>query len=304
MHITLKQLEIFLSVVEHLNFTHASKDLNMTQPAVSNQIKNLEQQLGLKLFEQVGKKTSLTNVALQLLPKVHNIQSQLEALGAEADSLRGLLSGKITLTLSTGSQKQIFQMIKAFLDLHPNIEFDIKLLNRIDQLKQLQANTVDLAITGKAPKQAPLYSEVLFNYDTVFISPVKSPKNKIKNISIDHLTKETLIAGEHYSNSRTILEKYFNLKTCNVIEINNSDSVKYAVSAGLGIAIVSTNILDKELINKQYSILNVDGFPIKKTVYIVNRHRKLLSPAALTFKEFAQQYWGSADIPSQKDKTS
>ena len=104
------------------------------------------------------------------------------------------------------------------------------------------------------------------------------------------ICRETLICGEHYSYSRKILEDLLIDDETPLIHVNNGDSIKYAVEAGLGIAVVPENILDPDLKNKRYTELNVEGFPIRSYVYLVHRHNKLLSPVGTAFKNFAIKY--------------
>ena len=289
-NVTLKQLEVFLTVVKEASFTHAGKVLNMTQPAVSSQIKNLEQRLDIKLFEYVDKKLTLTEIGHSIIKQIHDVQDKVEGLKDLVSNLKGILAGQLNISIPPGAQKQAFYIVKGFYDQHPHISIDIKVSNRMEQLKLLQENSIDFCIMGTPPKKTSLYADALFSYRSIIIAPTTHPLTKHQNITLEKIRHETLICGEHYSHSRKILKDLLIDDKTTLIYVNNGDSVKYAVEAGLGIAVVPENILNPDLKNKYYAVLDVQGFPIQSHVYLVHRHNKLLSPVGTAFKNFALAY--------------
>ncbi|ODN41762.1 LysR family transcriptional regulator [Piscirickettsia litoralis] len=289
MHISLRQLEIFKCVAKYLSFTHAAGVLHLSQPAVSTQIKNLEEQIDLKLFEMVGKQLVMTDAARTLLEKVDAIQSEVDNFGYLVNSLKNIEAGQLTISIPAAAQIQLMRLISAFNKKYPLIELEIILEDRIAQLKLLQDNKSDICIMGTPPAKTALESIVLFSYKTWVIAPINylNYSNKKKIIPVSALDGETFIVTDIYSNSRTIFEKMFSKVNTRLININNGYSVKYAVYNNMGLAVVSDITLESEFEGVYYQKLNIKGFPISSDVCLVHRNKKLLSPASKTFRDFA-----------------
>jgi DNA-binding transcriptional LysR family regulator len=287
MQITLKQIEIFSIVANELSYTHAAKILNMTQPAVSAQIKNLEEELDIKLFNYTGKKLTLTTAGREISKKTSDLKEKIEIFKHYITDTKELHIGKLNISMPSGLQKRMFSIIRGFHQQYPRIQIDISIADHTTQLKLLQNNKVDFILVGTPLKRYSLSTELLYTYPTVIIAPANHPLTQKTKISVTKLAKETFIISEHHSNSRHLLEEKIITKETKLISINNTDATQYAVSAGLGMAVINKNALDPALIGSSYQILDVVGFPIQSSVYITCRNKKLLSPAAQAFKNFA-----------------
>lgn len=289
-HVTLKQLEVFSAVIQESSYTHAAKSLNMTQPAVSTQIKNLEEQLDIKLFEYVGKKLSLTHAGHDIFKKIYEVQNKVAELKNFVANIKGLSTGSLNIAIPQGAQKNIFHIIKAFYAKYPHINIDIKVIRPRSQLQLLENDDVDFSIAQHAPKKSSCCSDVLFTYNSYLIAPNDHPLAKKRKISPIKIAHETFIIDKHRSNSQKILEDKVLTKQSKLIHVDNIDSMKYAVAAGLGLAVTAGSALDPELNKKCYAILDIEGFPIQSRMYLIHRHKKLLSPLGIEFKKFAHTY--------------
>lgn len=287
MQITLKQLEIFSVVAKELSYTQASKILNMTQPAVSAQMKNLEEELDIKLFDYAEKKLTLTTAGREVSKKSHELKEKIEIFKQYVMDIKQLHTGMLAIAIVPGVEKALFATIKAFHHQYPHINIDISVIDHLSQLKLLQDNKVDFCILDGTPsKKSSLVVELLYPVSIVIIAPIHHPLTKKNKIPVDRLTKETFIISEHFSNSRKIVEEKILTEETRIIAINNTDAVKYAVAAGLGLAAINKDALDQTLLGTHYQILDVIGFPMPSHVHLVYRHKKLLSPVAQTFKHF------------------
>jgi len=289
-HITLKQLEVFATVIKESSYTQAAKTLNMTQPAVSTQIKNLEGQLGIKLFDYVSKKLTLTHAGRDVYKKIHEVQNKVDELKNFIFNIKGLLTGNLHIAIPQGAQKYIFHLIKEFYDLHPQVEIDIQVTGPNSHLDLLKNDDIDFSLTENPIKNLSLYSEVLFTYNSYLIAPTNHPLSKKKKIPLASIGNETFIINKHRTHSQKILEDEIIKKQSKLIHVDNIESMKYAVEAGIGLAMVSDNALSLESNKKYYAILDVEGLPIQSRVHLTHRHKKLLSPLGAEFKKFARAY--------------
>lgn len=290
MHITLKQLEAFASVAKTLSLTHAAKILNMSQPAVSSQMSNLEEQLGIKLFEYVGKRLTLTDAGRDIAKKVLILQDKVEIFKQSASHIKGALTGNLSISIPAIAVKQSFYLLNHFHRQYPGITLDIKVSDGKSQLQLLHDHLIDLCIMDMPPHKISLVSETLFNYHLVIIAPPHHPLTKKTNITLAELSQETFIIGEHHANRRTILEEKIITHDTRLISVNNAHSIIDAVEAGLGLAVSADCLLEKDLYDKSYTILSVMGFPIPSTIQLVYPHKKTLSPATLEFIKIAHEF--------------
>ena len=149
---TLRQLQVFEKVANHLNYSRAAEELYLSQPAVSMQIKQLETSIGLPLFEQMGKKVFLTEAGRELFHYARSIAQQLAEMEAVFDEMKGLGHGKFTLSVVNTANYFTPQLLARFCQRHPNINVILQVANRDAVLKQLADNSTDLAIMGQPPR--------------------------------------------------------------------------------------------------------------------------------------------------------
>lgn len=286
--LTLRQLEILDAVARCGSFSRASTELHLSQPAVSMQIKQLESILGLPLFEHMGKSIHLTEAGQQTLRAGRAVEHELGNLEHSLAALQGLKGG--TLTVSAASTASVFtaRLMARFRLLHPDVRLSLNVVNRETLLRHLNENLIDLALMGKPPQGLALLARPFMDNPLVVIAAATHPLAGEKNIALDRLIKEPMIGREQGSGTRSALEKYlgeqgyvFNA----AMEMNKNEAIKQAVEAGLGLGVVSLHTVQAELTAKQLCVLDVQGFPLKRQWYLVQREGKRLSPAAQAFSE-------------------
>jgi DNA-binding transcriptional LysR family regulator len=288
MNVTFRQLKVFEAVARHLSFTRAAQELHLTQPAVSMQIKQLEEEVGLSLFEQLGKKTYLTQAGDEMYHYSRTIARQLAEAEDVMEQLKGVQRGHLDISVASTANYFTTRLLAAFAKQHPDITFSLDVTNRATLLQQLDNNEKDMVIMGRPPQILDLTTEAFMDNPLVMVAPPDHPLAD-QSLSIKQLRDETFLVREKGSGTRIAMERFFTeqgitLKTG--MEMSSNEAIKQAVEAGLGLGIVSIHTLVLELETKRLTILNVKEFPILRHWYLVHRKGKRLSPVADAFRQF------------------
>jgi LysR family transcriptional regulator, low CO2-responsive transcriptional regulator len=286
---TLRQLNIFEAVARHLSFTRASKELHLTQPAVSMQVKQLEDEVGLPLFEQVGKKVFLTDAGKEMQRYAASIQGTLAEAGQVFDEMRGLERGRLHISVASTANYFVPQLLASFCQRYPGIRISLDVTNRHRLLDALSANETDLVIMGKPPDNMELVAESFMDNPLVVIAPPGHPLANTRDIPLQRLQEETFLVREKGSGTRSATERFFqehNVAVSSTMEMSSSEAIKQGVEAGLGFGLLSLHTLEMELALKRLVILDVRELPILRKWYIMHRSGKRLSAVARSFKEF------------------
>jgi DNA-binding transcriptional LysR family regulator len=285
---TLRQLEILDAVARCESFSRASAELHLSQPAVSMQIKQLEKTLGMPLFEHMGKQIHLTEAGQDTLNTGRAIERELANLEHTLADRQGLKGG--TLTVSAASTASVFtaRLLALFRTQHPDVRISLNVVNRETLLQHLSENSVDLVLMGTPPEGHDLAAQPFMDNPLVVIAATSHPLAGVANISLDRLVEEPLIGREQGSGTRSALEKFLadhghTFKAA--MEMNKNEAIKQAVEAGLGLGVVSLHTVQAELVSGQLCVLDVQGFPLKRQWYLVQREGKRLSSVASAFTQ-------------------
>lgn len=292
MNVSFRQLRVFQAVAQHLSHTRASEELNLTQPAVSMQIRLLEEEVGLPLFEKLGKQICLTEAGRELYQYSRTIFAELEEAEAVLQSLRGLNRG--TLNIAVASTVNYFapRLLAVFHRRFPGIRLSLEVTNRQSLIRLLQSNELDLALMGQPPEQLDLDAEAFMDNPLVVIAPPDHPLVRERQIPLERLAQETFVIREPGSGTRAAMERYFaerGVKLQTGMQMTRNEAIKQAVRAGLGLSLVSGLTIELELETGRLAVLDVVGFPLRRRWYLVHRQGKRLSPAAAAFREFLRQ---------------
>jgi LysR family transcriptional regulator, low CO2-responsive transcriptional regulator len=289
LHLTLRQLQVFEVAATQLNFSIAAKQLFLSQPAVSMQIKQLEDNIGLPLFEHMGKKIFLTEAGRELHHYSRSIAQQVNEMEVVFSEMKGLDQGKLTLSVVNTANYFTPQLLAKFCQRHPQINVILHVANRDAVLKQLADNTTDLAIMGQTPDDADISAESFLDNPLVVIAATNHPLAKLKRIKFAQLADETFLSRELGSGTRSAMERVFaqhKIQPRISMEMETNEAIKQAVQAGMGLGILSLHSIELELETKRLSMLNVEHFPLLRHWFVAHRSNKRLSIPALAFKEF------------------
>ena len=289
LHLTLRQLKVFESVARHLSYSRAADELHLTQPAVSMQIKQLEDNISLPLFEQLGKRIFLTEAGRELYQYSRAIAQQLADMEVALDELKGMERGKLNISVVTTANYFAPHLLAKFCQRYKGVTVSLNVSNRETVLKQLADNLIDLAIMGQPPDNLDIDSESFMENPLVVIAPPNHPLCQEHHISVKQLAKEIFLVRESGSGTRSAMERFFAEHKVNVkkgMETDTTEAIKQAVQAGMGLGIMSRHTAELELETKRLQILDVQGFPIIRYWHVVNRKNKRLSSIANAFREF------------------
>lgn len=289
MHLTLRQIEVFNAVAKLKNFTRAAESLHMTQPAVSMQIKQLEDSVGLPLFEQVGKKIRLTDAGSYMYQFGRTMRDLLDEADEVFEGLKGVQRGGLSISVATTASHFATRLLSEFTKQHPGITISLDITNREALHRQLDNNEPDLVIMGQPPEGIDVEAEAFMDNPLVMVASPSHPLASEKRLKLERFENEHFVVREIGSGTRSAIERFFtehNVSFRTGIEMSSNEAIKQAVEADLGLGIVSIHTLELELETKRLQILDVKDFPIQRHWYVIQRKGKRLSPVAQAFKTF------------------
>jgi len=289
MHVTLRQLRVFESVARNLSYTKASQELHLSQPAVSMQVRQLEEEVGLPLFEKLGKQISLTEAGRELFDCSRSIARSLEEMEEVVESLKGVSRGRLSLAVASTVNYFAPRLLAAFHQRYPGIGLRLDVTNRERLVHHLQANTVDMVLMGQPPDGVDVESEAFMENPLVVIAPPEHPLAGATGVTLERLAREVFVMREPGSGTRQAMERFFAEHGIGIrhgMQMTRNEAIKQAVRAGLGLSVVSLHTVELELETKRLVILDVAGFPIQRQWHLVYRRGRRLSPAAQAFRQF------------------
>ena len=289
MHVTLRQLEVFAAVARNKSFTRAAEVLHLSQPGVSMQIKQLEKNIGLPLFEHVGKKIHLTDAGREMFNYSQGVSHLLDEAEDVLEALKGVQSGRLAISVATTASHFATRLLAAFSRQHEGITISLDITNREALRRQLENNERDLVIMGQPQDGMEVEAEAFMKNPLVMIAPSSYPLTSTQQMPLAHFVNESFVVREQGSGTRSAIQRFFDQHDVSFntgIEMTSNEAIKQAVEAGLGLGIVSIHTLELELETKRLQILDVEDFPIQRSWYILQRKGKRLSPAAKAFKSF------------------
>jgi len=288
-HLTLRQLQILDAVVRQQSFTRAAETLHLTQPAVSMQMRQLEEQIGVPLFDQVGKQIRPTDAGRELHHHARLIGAKVRDLVSAMEEFRGVHRGELELTVASTANYFMPKLIAAFCARHAKVQVRLLVSNQTQILESLSTSNRDLAIMGQPPDDAELEARAFLDNPLVVIAAPGHPLAAKRNVTLKRLEREAFISREPDSGTRKATERHFSRHSRefhSVMEMSSNEAIKQAVEAGLGLGVVSLHTLELELALQRLVILDVERFPIIRQWYVVHRKGKRLSAVAAAFHQF------------------
>ncbi len=289
MHTTLRQMKVFQIVAEQLNYTRAARVLHLSQPAVSMQVKQLEESVGLSLFEHTGKKIQLTEAGREIYQYARTIFQTFEEMEEVIAAMKGLGTGQLNIAVASTVNYFAPRLLAAFSRSYPGIDLHLDVTNRQRLMDLLKANEIDIVLMGLPPEDIELEYEPFMENPLVVIAPPGHPLEGVLNIPVERLAEEVFIMREEGSGTRLAMERFFaeqDIAFSAGMQMTRNEAIKQAVRAGMGLGLVSTHTIELEVETKRLIVLDVEGFPLQRHWYMVYRKGKRLSPAAKAFHDF------------------
>lgn len=286
MNISLQQLRGLQLIASHNSITKAAKSMGMTQPAVSSQLKNLQEQFEVPLTEVIGKKIYITEFGQELVQTADRIFAEVDQIEQKMLEIKGLLAGKIKISaVSTG--KYIMPYLMAdFMKIHPHVDISLEVSNRHTVLDHLKENETDLALISVLPDEFDLEKVKLSEHKWQLACSPENADHYRKEIEAGRWENIPFVLREKGSGTRVMMEKFFQDRNINIksrLDLATNEAVKQAVMAGLGASILSNFSMYQEIIDERICIIDFEGLPIKGDWNLIWLKQKNHSPAALAF---------------------
>lgn len=289
MHLTIRQLQVFEATARLLSFRKAAEELHLSQPAVSMQIKQLEENVGLPLFEKLGKQIYMTEAGREIYHYSRSIGQLLAEAGEVIDGLKGAHQGRLTISVASTANYFVPTLLGTFHERFPGVTVTLDVTNRKALLEQLGENQVDLVVMGQPPEGANLEAGAFMENPLVIVASPDHALAKQKNIPLKRFEDEIFLTRERGSGTRSAIERFFSAHDVQLntgMEIASNEAIKQSVQAGLGLGLLSRDTLEMELELGKLVILDVEDFPIVRHWYVMHRKGKRLSIVAQAFQQF------------------
>lgn len=280
---------VFETVARHLHFTRAAEELGTTQPSVSMQVKQLEDNLGVSLFEQLGKRVYLTEAGQEVYRYCRSISQHLTEAETVLDRFRGTDSGKLNLCVGRTAKYFVPQLLAVFRQRHEEIFVHLEVAGRQQLLRRLADNACDLAIMGTPPEDQDLVAEPFLKDPLVLIAAPDHPLAQVRALPLSRLAQEPFLMREPDSETRKTVERFFaqqGIVMTTSMVINSNEAVKRCVQAGLGLAVVPLHSVTLEVEAGHLAVLDIAAMPLQRSWYLVHRQGKRFSRIAEAFKDF------------------
>jgi LysR family transcriptional regulator, low CO2-responsive transcriptional regulator len=289
MNITFRQLRVFVEVARQGSVVGASEVLHLTPPAVSMQIKEIESQVGQRLFDRANRRITLSTAGEYFLVYARRLLGTLkEAEDAMAKFAR-LESGRLTIGMVSSAKYFLPQLLARFHTEHPAVDVRLRLGNREQLVALMEANEVDLCVMGRPPVDFASRAEPFAMHPHVLVTAPTHRFSGAESVPAQALANEPFIVREPASGTRTAMQEFLDahrLRPSFVMEMPSNEAIKQAVMAGMGVSLLSLHTIGLEWHSGLISVPAVEGLPLMRRWNIVNRAARQLSPAAEAFRYF------------------
>ncbi|PUA19828.1 LysR family transcriptional regulator [Glaciimonas sp. PCH181] len=286
---TLRQLDTFLEVARELSISRAAEKLHVTQPAVSMQLRQLENAIGTPLLEQVGRKMLLTAAGVDFRQYAFDALAQLTLLEAAMAERRELKKGRVELAIVSTAKYFVPMLLVRFRQQYPAIQVVLHIHNRESIMNSLVRNEIDLVIMGRAPDTIDTVAVAFATNPLGIVSAPGHPLSRRRNAPLSILNGQDFVVRESGSGTRQSMERLFLEKGISpniVMEMPSNETIKQAVMADMGLSFLSLRTTRHELASGHLVLLDIAGLPVVRHWHVTHLKGKRLSPAAGALKDF------------------
>lgn len=299
-NLTLKQLQAVGAIARLGTITAAARELNVTPAAMTSRLKQIEEETGLALFDRTSGGLRVTDAGRALLWAMDSISVTLDACTAKIEAMKGLAGGRVTLGVVSTAKYFAPWAAAAFADLHPAVAMNLVVGNRDATIASLRDYEIDLAIMGRPPVDMPVQAYPFGEHPLVVVAAPDHPLVGRTGLTRDDFVGEAFLVREEGSGTRTVFEEFMAglvIQRPRVeIDVGSNETIKQAVMAGLGIALISGHTVEAEIESGRLALLDIDGLPIRRQWFVVRRADKAVGPAAGALWTFLIEE-GSAWLP-------
>jgi LysR family transcriptional regulator, low CO2-responsive transcriptional regulator len=283
--ITFRQLETFSTVARLQSFTRAAEALHLTQPAVSIQIRQISETIGLPLFEQNGRDIALTAAGIELLATVRDLDDAWNRFESSIDDLKGLKRGRLRVALVTTAKHFLPRMLGDFYRSYPDIDIELEIANRQKILERMLGNQDDLYVMSYPPEHLDIVSHPFLDNEYVVLAPAAHWAVG-RQVTLHELAGEPFLLREEGSGSRHVIDEH--MRACGVrlkvrLSLASNEAIRELVASGMGLTVLSRQALGGLPELDGLAFLDVAGFPLKRKWSVVHLRNKVLSLPAKAF---------------------
>ena len=288
MNITFRQLRVFTEVARHSSVQRAAESLHLTPQAISMQLREVESQIGLDLFDREGRRLSLSTAGEHFLLHARDMLARMKEAQDAMSRFKRVESGLLTIGMVSPAKYFLPQLLARFRHEHPGVDVRLRLGNREQLVSMMKASEVDMSVMGRAPHEWPNRAEPFAMHPQVLVTAPDHPFASLAHVPLGVLGRETFIVREPGSGTRAALDEYLRAQHLQplLVEIPNDEAIKQAVMAGLGVSLVSRHSIELELRNGLIAAPAADGLPLLRRWHLITGSAKHLSPAAEAFRYF------------------
>lgn len=287
--VTLKQLRALSAVMRTGTVSAAAKALHVTPPAISLRLRQLEENAQMPLFERTDSGLRATDAGHEILSATQRIEAALSECGEAIEMLRGIEGGRVSVGVISTAKYFAPRVLAAFAKDHPKVEMRLQIGNRAEMIGALRNYDLDLAITGRPPEDFDVDKAVIGDHPHIIIGPPDHSLSRRKRLAFADLADETFLLREEGSGTRLLMQRLFSDAGLNPnlgMEIGSNETVKQAVMAGLGIALISAHTVFAEIRDGRLVAFDVVGLPVIRQWFVVKRKDRRLLPAAQAIWSF------------------
>lgn len=278
-----QSLQAFLAVARHRSFSAAGEALHLTQPAVSKRIATLESQLGVKLFDRIGRQVQLTDFGIKLIPRAQQILQHIEDTRRELLSASERIAGPLSLAISHHiGLHRLPPVLKAFSQQFPEVQLNIQFTDSEAAYQEIQRGQIELAVITLAPYDAPqIVAQKLWSDPLHFVAAPDHPLTRNNSISLKTLSEQTAILPGMNTYTGQIIKGLFTSKQLELklaMDTNYLETIKMMASIGLG-----WSVLPETMIDAQLQRLDINTPRLQRELGVIAHHNRQLSNAARAF---------------------
>jgi LysR family transcriptional regulator, low CO2-responsive transcriptional regulator len=293
-NVTFRQLQVFAEVARLGSMSRAAESLHLTPPAVSMQIKEVESQVGLPLFDRQGRQLSLSTAGEYFLVHARRLLANLKEADDAMARFKRLEHGLLTIGIVSTAKYFVPHLLARFHEEHAGVEVRLRVVGNREQLVALmQSAEVDLAVMGRPPKDIATRAEAFAAHPMVFVGPPRHPLAALGHAPASVLQDQPLIVREHGSGTRATMESFLaehRVQPRITMEMSSNETIKQAVMAGMGLSFLSLHTMGLEVRSGLLHVLDIEGTPLMRMWNIVHLRSRLLSPAAEAFRYFVIEH--------------
>ena len=291
--ITFAQLQTLVAIAQAGSLVAAAQALNMTPAALTARVKGLEQAMGVALFSRTPSGLKLNPAGEVALGHVGTIERAVTAMLDAMEDLRTGRGGRLSVAVVSTAKYFAPRLIAAFVAEHPKLELKFLIGNRDETMALLRAQDADVALAGRPPADMAVEKALIGPHPYVIIAPPSRRLAGRPGLKRDDLAGEAFLYREAGSGTRSLFDYFLGDTAVRQaqpgIELGSNETIKQAVMAGLGIALISAHTIAAEIADGRLVTLDVEGLPITRQWFVLHRTDRPLSPAARAFQDFARR---------------